>query len=81
MWKKMGEGEEDKVSKIGLITLLNIEWKEPDHDVSVEFFNTFVIKGSEIYYGKKGIVYVIGKQITVDEFKVYHNGYVEDPKG
>ncbi len=51
MWKKMGKGEEAQASKVGLVTLLDIEWKELDHDNLVEFLNTFVIKGSEIYLG------------------------------
>jgi hypothetical protein len=33
--------------------LLAIEWKEPDHDSLVEFLNTFVIKGLDIYFGRK----------------------------
>jgi len=42
-------------------------------------FEHLVIKGSEIY-GRKGIVYVISKQIMVYAFKVYQIGYIEDPK-
>jgi hypothetical protein len=48
-------------SKVGLVTLLAIKWKEPNHDALVEFFNNFVIKGSEIYFGRRNIVYVISK--------------------
>jgi len=29
MWKKMGEQEKAWASKVGLVTLLIIEWKEP----------------------------------------------------
>ncbi len=32
MWKKMGKGEEVWANKVGLVTLLDIEWKELDHD-------------------------------------------------
>jgi hypothetical protein len=53
MWKKMGEQEEAWASKVGLVTLLTIEWKEPYIDALVEFLNTFVIKKSMIYFGKK----------------------------
>jgi hypothetical protein len=53
MWKKMGEQEEAWASKVGLVTLLTIEWKEPYIDALVEFLNTFVIKESMIYFGKK----------------------------
>ncbi len=59
--KNMGEGEEAWANKVGLVTLLNIEWKEPNHDVFVEFLNTFVIKGFEIYFARRGIMYVINK--------------------
>jgi hypothetical protein len=55
-WKKMGEGKGVWVSKVGSITLLAIEWNEPNHDILVEFLNTFVIKGSKIYCGRKNIV-------------------------
>jgi len=49
MRKKMGEKEKVWASKVGLVTLLAIEWKEVDHDALVEFLNTFVIKGFDIY--------------------------------
>jgi hypothetical protein len=55
MWKKMGEQEEALASKVGLVTLLTIKWKEPYLDALVEFLNTFVIKESMIYFGKKNI--------------------------
>jgi len=51
----MGEGEETWVSKAGLVTLLDIDLKELNHDNLVEFLNTFMIKGFEIYFGKRGI--------------------------
>jgi hypothetical protein len=57
----MGNIEEEWVSKMGVVTLLAIEWKELDHDVLEEFLNTFIMKGYEIYFGKKNIVYVIRK--------------------
>jgi hypothetical protein len=60
---------------------LAIEWKELDHDIFVEFLNTFVIKGSKIYYGTKKIVYVINKQLIADALGVYYSGYIEDPNG
>jgi hypothetical protein len=37
MWKKMGEGEQAWASKARLITLLDIEWNELNHDNLVEF--------------------------------------------
>jgi len=60
--------------------LLAIGWKELDHDALVEFLNTFVIKGFEIYFDKGNIVYVISKHLIVDAFDVCENGYVDDPK-
>jgi hypothetical protein len=53
----MGEGDKAWASKASLITLLDIKWKELNHDALVEFLNTFVIKGFEIYFGKKSIMY------------------------
>jgi hypothetical protein len=53
---KEGRKKEVWASKVGLITLLAIEQKEPSHDVLVEFLNTFVIKGFEIYFGKRNII-------------------------
>jgi hypothetical protein len=70
MWKKMGEKEKVWASKVGLVTMLAIEWKEVDHDALVEFLNTFVIKGFEIYFGRKNIAYVISIQLIVDAFNV-----------
>ncbi len=61
MWKKMGEGERASISKAGLVTLLDIEWKELDHGSLVEFFNIFVFKRYEIYFEIEGIVYVVNK--------------------
>jgi hypothetical protein len=45
------------------------------------FFNTFVIKGIDIYFGYQVKVYVINKKLIVDVFGVYGEGYVEDSKG
>ncbi len=60
--------------------LLIIEWKEPNHDALVEFQNTFVTKGSKIYFGRRNIVYVISNQLIANASDVYQSGYVEDPK-
>jgi hypothetical protein len=81
MWKKMGEQEEAWASKVGLVTLLTIEWKEPYFDALVEFLNTFVIKESMIYFGKKNIVYVSNKHLIANAFGVCKSGYVESPNG
>ncbi len=50
-------------------------------DVMLEFLNTFLIKGVNIYFGHKDKVYVISKQLIVDVFGVCVEGYVEKPKG
>jgi hypothetical protein len=50
-------------------------------DVMLEFFNTLLIKGTDIYFGHQDKVYVINKQLIVDVFEVCPEGYVEEPKG
>ncbi len=60
-WKKMGVKEEAWACKVGLVTMLAIKWKEPNHDALIEFLNIFVIKGSEIYFNTINIVYVINE--------------------
>lgn len=75
----MVEGEEAWATKIGLVTLLNIEWKELDHGSLVEFVYTFVIKGFDIYFEREHIVYLISKHIMTNAFRVCLIGYIEDP--
>jgi len=50
-------------------------------DVMLEFLNTFLIKGTSIYFGHKDKVYLISKQLIVDVFGVCAKGYVEESKG
>ncbi len=50
-------------------------------NVMLEFFNTFLIKGANIYFGHKDKVYVISKQLIVDVFGVCADGYGEESKG
>ncbi len=50
-------------------------------DVMLEFLNTFLIKGVDIYFGHKDKVYVINKQLIVDVFRVCADGYIKEPKG
>ncbi len=50
-------------------------------DVMLEFFDTFFIKGADIYFGHKDKVYVINKQLIVDVFGVCAEGYVKESKG
>jgi hypothetical protein len=49
-WKDINE-EEEWVSKIGLVTLFLMNWEALMLDIMLEFFNTFVIKGTYIYFG------------------------------
>ncbi len=50
-------------------------------DVMLEFLNTFLIKGANIYFGHKDKMCVISKQLIVNVFGVCVEGYVEEPKG
>jgi hypothetical protein len=47
----------------------------------LEFLNTLLIKGANIYFGHKDKVYVINKQLIIDVFGVCADGYVEESKG
>ncbi len=49
-------------------------------NVMLEFLNTFLIKGADIYFGHKDKVYVIS-ELIVDVFQVCVEGYVEELKG
>jgi hypothetical protein len=79
-WKDIVE-EEDWAFKARLVPLFLMDWQASMLDVMLEFFNTFFIKGTYIYFGHKDKVYVINKQLIVDVFEVCADGYVEDPKG
>jgi hypothetical protein len=58
-----------------------MEWEVPMLDVMLEFFNTFLINGVDIYFGRKDKVYVIKKKLIIDVFGMCTKGYVEEPKG
>jgi hypothetical protein len=47
----------------------------------LEFLNTFLIKGVDIYFKHKDKAYVINKQLVVDVFGMCAEGYVEELKG
>jgi hypothetical protein len=49
-WKDISE-EEKWVSKVGLTTLFLMNWETLMLDIMLEFLNTFVIKGTNIYFG------------------------------
>ncbi len=46
----------------------------------LEFFNTFLIQGMNIYFGHKDKVHEISKQLIVEVFRVCVEGYVEELK-
>jgi len=58
-----------------------MEWEVPMLDVMLEFLNTFLIKGANIYFGHKDKVYLISKQLIIDVFGVGAKRYVEKLKG
>ncbi len=45
-------------------------WQAPIRNVMLEFLNTSLFKGIDIYFGHKNKVYVINKQLIVDVFGV-----------
>jgi hypothetical protein len=59
-WKDIAK-EEDWASKAGFIPLFFMDWQALMFDVMLEFLNTFLIKGANIYFGHKDKVYVISK--------------------
>jgi len=73
--------EEYSASKARLVLLFLMGWEALVPDVMLEFFNTFLIKGTNIYFGHKDKVYIINKQLIVDVFGVCAKGYVKEPKG
>jgi hypothetical protein len=79
-WKDI-VAEEEWASKAGLVLLFLMGWEVSMPNVMLEIFNTFLIKGTYIYFGHKDKVYVINKQLIVDVFRVCVEGYVEKPKG
>jgi hypothetical protein len=79
-WKDIVE-EEKWGFKAELIPLFLMDWEAPMPNVMLEFLNTFLIKGTNIYFGHKNKVYVISKQLVVNVFGVCAEGYVEESKG
>jgi hypothetical protein len=67
-------------SKPRLVPLFLMGWETLMPNVMLEFLNTFLIKGVDIYFGHKDKVYVINKQLIVDVFRVCMEGYVEKLK-
>jgi hypothetical protein len=53
--------EEDWAFKAGLMPLFMMGWEASMPDVMLEFLNTFLIKGANIYFRHNDKVYVISK--------------------
>jgi len=66
---------------VGLVPLFLMCWEALMPDVMLEFLNTFIIKGTNIYFGHKDKVYIISKELIVDVFGICVEGYVKDSKG
>jgi hypothetical protein len=79
-WKDIAT-EENWASKAKFVPLFLIGCEAPMPDVMLEFLNTFLIKGTNIYFGHNDKVYVIIKQLIVDVFGMCAKGYVKEPKG
>ncbi len=79
-WKDIVE-EKDLASKARLVPLFLMGWETLMPDVMLEFLNTFLIKGVDIYFGHKHQVYIISKQLILYIFGMCAKGYVEESKG
>ncbi len=66
--------EEDWAFKAGLVPLFFMGWEALMLDVMLEFLNTFLIKGVDIYFGHKDEVYVINKQLIIDVLECVRKG-------
>jgi len=73
--------EKDWASQSRIVLLFLMGWEGPMPNVMLEFLNTFLIKGANIYFGHKDKVYVINKQLIIDVIRVCAKGYVEELKG
>lgn len=69
--------EKQWLDKARLVTLFLMNWEASTLHIMLEFLNTFVVKGTNIYFGYQDKVYVINKQLIIHVFKVYAKGYVK----
>jgi hypothetical protein len=79
-WKDIDD-EEEWVSKASLVPFFLMSWEAQMPDVMLETLKTFMIKGTNTYFGHKDKVYVINKQLLIDVFGVCAKRYVENLKG
>jgi hypothetical protein len=59
-WKDINK-EEEWVFKAKLVTLFLMNWEASMPNIIFKLLNTFVIKGTNIYFGYEDKVYVIRK--------------------
>ncbi len=79
-WKNISE-EEKWTNKVNLIILFLMNQETTILDIMPEFLNTFVSKGTYIYFGYQKKMYMINKKLIIDVFGVCAKGHVKDPKG
>jgi hypothetical protein len=77
-WKDIAK-EEEWAYKVGLVTLFMMGWEALELAIMLKFLNTFVIKGTNIYFGYKDKVHVINKQLIIS-LECVQKG-IEDLKG
>jgi hypothetical protein len=46
----MGEVEKRWASKVGLLGLFEVQWRRPQHDLLVEFLNSWKVEKKETIY-------------------------------
>jgi hypothetical protein len=56
-----------------------MDWHAPMLNIMLEFLNTLLIKGANIYFGHKDKMYVISKQLIINVFGVCVDWYVKEP--
>jgi hypothetical protein len=57
-----------------MVTLFVMGWETLELVIMLEFLNTFMIKGINIYFGHKDKMCVISKQLIVDVYGVCVKG-------
>ncbi len=67
----MGEVEKRWASKVGLLGLFEVQWRRPQHDLLVEFLNSWKVEKKEtIYVQIVEKVIVVDKHVIIDMFKI-----------
>ncbi len=71
----MGKDEKKWASIIGLVGLLELQWKTPHYDWLVEFLNTYQIKWKVIYARMWKKTIVIDQHLIADVIKNFNKGW------